>query len=115
MAQGDSDTGANLLKRGLRLARELNDRRTTASCIEALAWIAGDADEPERAVVMMAAAESLGRAVRSSVVVFPKLLEHDAECERNARNALSAEEYETARRTGSSMSFGEAVAYALAE
>jgi non-specific serine/threonine protein kinase len=113
--EGDRDTGAELLKRGLRLARELNDRRTAASCIEALAWMAGDADEPERAVVMLAAAESLGQAVRSSVVVFPKLLEHEAECERHARNALSAEEYDSARRKGSLMSFSEAVAYALAE
>jgi hypothetical protein len=99
----------------LRLARELNDRRTAASCIEALAWIAGDADQPERAVVMIAAAEAPGQAVHSSVVVFPKLLEHEADCERQAHDALSVEEYDPARRKGSSMGFSEAVAYALAE
>lgn len=113
--EGDRDEGAKLLERGLRLARELNDRRTAASCIEALAWIAGDADQPRRAVVMIAAAEALGQAVHSSVVVFPKLLEHEADCERHAHDALSAEEYDSARRRGSSMGFGEAVAYALAE
>jgi hypothetical protein len=53
--------------------------------------------------------------VHSSVVVFPKLLEHEADCERHAHDALSAEEYDPARRKGSSMGFSEAVAYALAE
>jgi len=112
---GDPDNSVDLLKRALRLAQELNDRRTAASCIEALAWIAGDADQPQRAVTMMAAAEALGQAVRSSVVVFPKLLEHEADCERRARDALTAEEYESARRKGSSMGLTEAVAYAFAE
>ncbi len=113
--EGDRVKGVELLKLGLWLARELNDRRTAASCIEALAWIAGDADQPQRAVAMMAAAEALGQAVHSSVVVFPKLLEHQADCERHARDALSAEEYDSARRKGSSMGFSEAVAYAVSE
>lgn len=113
--EGNHDHGAELLKRGLRLAQELKDRRTAASCIEALAWIAGDRELHQRAVVMLAAAETLGRAVRSSVVVFPKLLEHQADCERKARDALSAEEYDASHRKGTSMGVSEAVAYALAE
>lgn len=113
--EGNHGAGAELLKRGLRLAQQLNDRRTAASCIAALAWISGDTAEPRRAVVMMAAADALGQAVHSSVVVFPKLLEHEADCERQARDALGAEGYESARRKGSSMGFSEAVAYALAE
>jgi non-specific serine/threonine protein kinase len=111
--EGDRDHAVELLQQGVRLARQLNDRRTAASCIEALAWIAGDADEPRRAVVMMAAAKALGQAVNSSVVVFPKLLEHEADCERSAREALDTDTFEAARQEGGSLNFDEAVAYAL--
>jgi predicted ATPase len=112
---GDCDGGVKLLKEGLGLARELNDRRTSASCIDALAWIAGETGQPSRAVVLMAAAKALRRAVNSSFVVFPKLLEYKADCERRAREALDADAFEAAHQEGGSLSFDEAIAYALGE
>jgi tetratricopeptide (TPR) repeat protein len=111
--EGDCDRADELLEQGVRLARQLNDRRTCASCIAGLAWIAGDAGESRRAVVLMAAAKALGQAVNSSVVVFPKLLEYEADCERRALEALDSDSFEAARQEGSALSFDDAVAYAL--
>jgi non-specific serine/threonine protein kinase len=112
---GDFDGGVEFLEQGLRLAPELNDRRTAASCLETLAWIAGETGQPRRAVVLMAAARALGAAVNSSVVVFPTLLEYKADCERRVRNTLDADDFDTAHQQGSSLTFDEAVAYALGE
>jgi non-specific serine/threonine protein kinase len=66
-------------------------------------------------VVLMAAAQSLSRAVNSSVVVFPKLAEYKADCERRVREALDADTFDAAHREGGSLDFDEAVAYALDE
>jgi non-specific serine/threonine protein kinase len=64
----------------------------------------------------MAAAEALGHAGgASTVVVLPHLEHFHRECERRAREALDAEEFEAARLEGCSLSFDEAVAYARAE
>ena len=63
--------------------------------------------------VMMGAAETLGHAVGSATVAFPNLFVHHEECERQAREALGAQEFEAAHQEGSSLSFDEAVAYAV--
>jgi non-specific serine/threonine protein kinase len=112
---GDPDGATKLLKDGLRLAPELNDRRTAASCVETLAWITCQAGQPRRAVVLMAAATALGAAVNSSVVMFPKLLDYKADCERRLRETLDTNDFDAAHREGGSLDFDEAIAYALDE
>jgi non-specific serine/threonine protein kinase len=96
------------------LTHRLNDPRNAATCLEGLAWIAGARHNPQLAVTLMAAAESLGLAVGTgSTVVFPALLGHHEDCERRAREALGEEGFETARQKGRSLDFDEAVAYGL--
>ena len=108
--EGDADRAIALLTQCLRMAQQVNDPRTVATCIEALAWMA---DDPARAVVMMAAAEALGVAVGSSTMVFPNLAVHHEECERRNREALGDKEFNAAHQQGSGMKFADAVAYAL--
>jgi non-specific serine/threonine protein kinase len=116
LRHGEIDYAAEILSECLRLTHRLNDPRNVATCLEGLAWIAGVRHNPQLAVTLMAAAESLGLAVGSgSTVVFPALLGHHEDCERRAQEALSKEEFETARRKGRSLDFDEAVAYALGE
>jgi predicted ATPase len=114
LRHGEVDRAAETLGECLRLAHRLNDPRNVATCLEGLAWIAGVRHNPQFAVTLMAAAESLGLAAGSgSTVVFPALLGHHEDCERSAREALSEEQFETADLKGRSLDFDEAVAYAL--
>jgi serine/threonine-protein kinase PknK len=113
--QGERDRAAQLMRQGLSLAHRLNDARTAGSFLEALAWTAAEEHDPQRAVVLMGAADALGRQVGSPTIPFSNLLVQHEQCERSARQALGAETFEAALRHGSSLSFDEAVAYALSD
>jgi hypothetical protein len=110
---GERAEASQLLKHGLQLAHVINDPRIAASCLEALAWIANDENNPRRAVVMMGAADALGRAVGSATVAFPNLMVHHEECEHRAREALDDQGFHAALEQGRSLTFGGAVTYAL--
>ena len=113
--KGDRRDAAELLKRGLKLAQHLQDARTTASHLEVLAWIAAEDGEPARAVVMMAAAEIVGRGVGNYALLFPNLPVFHQECDHRSREAIGAEAYDAAREKGRSLRLDDAVAYALRE
>jgi tetratricopeptide (TPR) repeat protein len=110
---GDPDSATRALREGIRLSQLVNDPRNTAACLEALAWVADDENDPRRAVVLMAAAERLGHAIGSSATVPPILTVFHKECERRARQALDAEEFDAASEEGHSMRLDDAIAYAL--
>ncbi len=113
--KSDRHHAANVFKQGLRLAKHLDDRRTAATYLEALAWIAAADAKPARAVALMGAAETVGRTVGNYVFLFPNLPVFHDECDRRTRDALDPEAYEAAHEEGRSLSFHDAVAYALAE
>jgi serine/threonine-protein kinase PknK len=111
----DRHQGANVFKQGLRLAKHLDDRRTAATYIEALAWIAAEEGKPARAAALMGAAETVGRTVGNYVFLFPNLPVFHEECDRRTRDALDAHAFEAAHEEGRSLRFDDAVTYALAE
>jgi non-specific serine/threonine protein kinase len=115
LLKSDRQHATNVFKQGLRLAQQLDDRRTAATYIEALAWIAAADGKPARAVALMGAAETVGRAVGNYVFLFPNLPVFHEECDHSARDALDAQAYEAALEEGRSLRFDDAVAYALAE
>jgi serine/threonine-protein kinase PknK len=115
LIKGDRHHAASVFKQGLRLAQRLDDRRTAATYLEALAWVAAADGEPARAVGLMGAAETVGRSVGNYVFLFPNLPVFHEECERGARDALDVQAYEAAREEGRSLRFDDAVAFALAE
>jgi predicted ATPase/serine/threonine protein kinase len=112
---GEPDRAEQLLKDALQLTHRVDDPRQAAACLEALAWIAGAKDDPRRAVVLMAAAETVGRTVGASTVVLPHLQVFHEECQHKAREALDADEFGAAHLEGYSLSFDEAVGYAQQE
>lgn len=85
-----------------------------APAMEALAWTAC-AHDSMRASVLMGAAETLGRKIGSSPVLFPGLLPHHDTCEQRARRTLGPRAFETARNKGTALGFEASVAYALNE
>ena len=111
---GKSTRAEPLLKDALRAADPANDLHA-AACLEALAWIAGSNHDHRRAGVLMAAADELGRATATPVVPLPHLMVFHDECTRGAREALDQAEFEAAREQGASLTFAEAVAFALGE
>ena len=63
----------------------------------------------------MGAADTVGRTVGNYVFLFPNLPAFHDECDRRTRDALDPEAYAAAREESRSLSFHDAVAYALAE
>ncbi|MFC9361779.1 protein kinase [Rhodococcus sp. NPDC057014] len=112
---GNRDRATTQLEQGLRLARVANDKVGSASCMEALAWIAGDRGETYRAAVLMAAADNVSHAVGSSSVYLPGLPACHTGCERQVRRTLGVRKFDVARQEGIKMSYAGAIAYALGE
>ncbi|MDV7352804.1 protein kinase [Rhodococcus oxybenzonivorans] len=113
--KGDAVRAARLLEQSLSLARQVNNPRTVATCLEAMGWLAAGERDAHRAIVLIAAAEALGNSIGSAGVVFPTMLAHHEQCEQSSRRALGERAYEAARREGRSLGLGAAVAYALGE
>ncbi|KXF51357.1 protein kinase [Rhodococcus sp. SC4] len=113
--RGDAVRAARLLEQSLRLARQVNNPRTVATCLEVLAWISAGEGDAHRAIVLMAAAEELGTAIGSVGVVFPTMLIDHEQCERSSRRALGERAFEAARSEGRRLGLDAAVAYALGE
>jgi non-specific serine/threonine protein kinase len=110
---GNIDRAEELLQQGIRLAQLVADARQCAALLEALGWIANAKNDPRRAAVLLAAAERLGRSSGVSSFPLPDLGAFHDECEQSAREALGAEEFDSACSEGRSFGLNEAVLYAL--
>jgi len=113
--RGERAKAGELLRRALQIARELDDVRTAASCLEVLAWIAADDGKPLRAVTMLAAADSAGRSVGNWAFLFPNLPAFHQKCAETIRATIGAQAYDAAYHEGRAMKFIDAVSYALAD
>jgi len=112
---GERARAVQLLGQALRVERRVNDRLNASVCLQALAWIAAEEQEMERAVVLLGAADEFTRSVGSSTVLVPGLSVYQDECERRTREAMSEQAFTAARRRGTALGFDAAVAYALGE
>jgi non-specific serine/threonine protein kinase len=110
---GDADDAIRLIRQSLELTQTVNDRRTAAYCLEALAWVAGDSGNPRLATVMLGAAAGLANAVGSTSVPFAHLSVHHDECEDNARTTLGVEQFDVAHQEGYSLNFNDATRFGL--
>jgi non-specific serine/threonine protein kinase len=113
--RGDSRRAAGLLEQSLRLKRLVDELLGTVWCLEALAWITAEEHDPRRAANLLGAAESLSQAMGTPPAIFPDLLAYHEQCERQARQALGEQAFQTAFHHGKSLSVEDAVAYALNE
>ncbi|MGW4336469.1 protein kinase domain-containing protein [Rhodococcus koreensis] len=113
--KGERARAVRLLGHALQVDRRVNDRLNSSVCLQALAWIAAEEQNMERAVVLMGAAEALARSVGSSAVLVPGLSVYQDECERLTRGAMTESAFAAAHRKGEALGFDAAVAYALGE
>lgn len=113
--RGDRTRADELLRKALHVGRSINDRLNISMCLQALAWVAAEEQEPERAVVLGAAAEQLAQSVGSPRVFHPALVVFQKRSERTARQALTQRAFDAARRKGQSLGVADAVSYALEE
>ncbi|MDI9939206.1 protein kinase [Rhodococcus sp. IEGM 1351] len=112
---GEHARAVQLLVQALQVDRMVNDRLNGSMCLQALAWIAAEEQNFERATVLTAAAEGISRSLGSPTVFFPGLLVYQDECERRTREAMGEQAFTAARRRGTVLGFDAAVAYALGE
>ncbi|MFQ6398014.1 protein kinase domain-containing protein [Nocardia sp. KC 131] len=113
--RGDTDRAQELLEQALRVDKPLSSSIVMAFGLEALAWIASDRNDIERAAVLMGAARELW-PVRSSLnSVFDNLSRFHEGCEKSARRALGTGKFEAAFQRGRAMDTAAARAYALGE
>jgi predicted ATPase len=113
-AQGDLAEAAGYLKEGLPLAAEAGDETSAAYYLEGLAAVAGQQDNPQRAVRLLAAARSLLEAKGSGWLhaVVPRVPHDDAALEA-LRSRMGEAAFEEAQAWGASTGSRRAREYAL--
>jgi predicted ATPase len=113
-AQGDPIGAEGHLKEGLALAARTGDEPTAGYYLEAMAGVAGERGDPERAVRLLAAARSLLEASGSGWLhaYVPRLAPGDADL-AEWRSRLGDAAFEEAQAWGRSAGSRRAVEYAL--
>jgi predicted ATPase len=113
-ARGDPANAEGHLKEGLALAARTGDEPTAGYYLEALADVAGQRDDPERAVRLLAAARSMLEARGSGWLHAYVSRAAPGEADLAAwRSALGEEAFEEAQAWGRSAGSRRAVEYAL--
>lgn len=109
--QGEPDRALELEREALALMAALDERTGIALRLEALAWIAGAADDVGRAARLLGAADAVWTSI-PSCLPDPMRSRRDV-CAKRARASLGHALFERLRRQGAAMSREEAIAYAL--
>jgi tetratricopeptide (TPR) repeat protein len=114
LSHGEHDRAATLFEDGVTLSEQVGDRANLAYCLEGLATVAGARGEAECCARLIGAAEGLHEAVGVPVYVYYEPYRTVYERTMTAvRSELGEEGFEAARAEGRSMTFEQAVAYAL--
>jgi non-specific serine/threonine protein kinase len=113
-AQGDLADAAGYLKEGLALAAEAGDETSAAYYLKGLAAVAGQQDDPQRALRLLAAARSLLEARGSGWLhAFVPSVLHDEAVLAALRSQMSDAAFEEAQTWGGSAGSRRAMEYAL--
>jgi tetratricopeptide (TPR) repeat protein len=113
-AQGDLAGAAGHLKEGLAIAAKAGDETSAAYYLEALAAVAGQQDNPQRAVRLLAAARSQLEASGSGWLhAYVPRVAHDDAVLAALRARMGDAAYEEARAWGGSVGSRQARQYAL--
>ena len=113
-AQGDLAGAAGHLKEGLAIAAETGDETSAAYYLEGLAAVAGQQDNPQRAVRLLAAARSLLETNGSGWLhAYVPRVPHDGAVLAALRSRLGDAAFEQAQTWGASTGSRRAREYAL--
>ena len=115
-ARGDHQSAARRFEEGVALSKEMEDRANLGYFLEGLAVVAGVRGEMERSARLFGAADGLLRAVEAPVYDYyePNRSLYDRTTSA-VRSRLGEAAFEEARTEGRTMTFEQAVAYALDE
>ncbi|MBH0778425.1 protein kinase domain-containing protein [Nocardia bovistercoris] len=113
--RGEYERAEQLLKRALRVSRQLDSPVLAALGLEALSWTAADRGDPERAVVLRGAATALWPSGADMRITFVNVARFHERWEGTVRDALGAKDFAAAIRRGRTLETESAVAYALDE
>ncbi|MFI5717702.1 protein kinase [Nocardia sp. NPDC051750] len=113
--RGEVSRAQELIHRSLRIDQPLDSPIAVAFGLEAMAWIANDCHDTERAAVLMGAAREIWPVRSSLTSVFANFSRFHAECEKSARTALGTTKFMRAFQRGQAMDTAAARAYALSE
>ena len=115
--QGDLDQAAALQLASLRLKRihGSDDMLGGALCLEVLGWIEAGQQRPDRAVTLVGAADAALEDLGTPIRTFGHLIGQHDECERQTRKALGGRMFDETIRHAQSLTYEEALAYALGE
>ena len=113
LVRGDHKRAHALHEESLALSRELGDRYTASESLEGLACSAGAKGEAERAAILFGAAEALREAVGYQQTLRERALREPYLAA--ARSRLGGAPWARAWEQGRSMTFEDAIAYALGE
>ena len=115
-AQGDLAEAERLLKEGLSLAAEAGDEPTAAYYLEALATVASQQDNQERATCLLASASALLQAKGSGWLhAYVPRAPHGGAVVAALRSRAGDAAFEQAWTRGRSLTGASAVQYALAQ
>ncbi len=110
----DLKQAEQVVRQGLQLALQVNDKYAIANGLEVLAWIAESRDRPRQTALLMGAAAEISRSsgarLTSSFVGG-----FHTECERRVRERLSAEEFRQAWAEGTALNGSGIAALITAE
>jgi predicted ATPase len=115
-ARGDLDGARVLLRQGLSLAAEAGDESAAANYLEALADVARQQDDPQRAAWLLAAAGAQLQASGSGWLhAYVPRAPHDHSIEAELRSRMGDAAYEQAAAHGRSLTGARGIQQGLAE
>ncbi len=104
---GDLPRAEQVVRDGLELAFEVNDKYAVANGLEVLAWISAARSQPRQAAVLLAAAAEISRASGAPLATFVLGTFH-TECERHIREQLGTDEFQAAWNEGAALNMAGA-------
>ena len=113
-ARGDNESALALQKECLRLEQLMAERLGIGTVMETIAWIVV-ATEPERAAVLMGAAQNEWDRIEASIDALPGLDVRHRDCMGVARGLLGEEAFDHAWSRGQSLDQASAIALCLEE
>ena len=111
--QQDWDSALSRLKESVAVRKEIGDKGGLVWCLEKLGQVTFQKENPEKAVKIFSAAESI-RAALGSVMDPFDLPEYDRNI-ASLRNQLGEEKFNTAWNQGRTLTLEKAIALALEE
>ena len=115
--RGDLHQAAVQEAESLRLKKSSgsDDRFGIGLCLEVLAWVNADQQLHRRAATLLGAADTLCIDVGASITLHLFLVGYHDACERQTRDALGDAAFIDAFHHGRSLTYDDAIAYALKE